>query len=295
MTEKKNGLTMSFIIEASSANYSEGIANIAQLKKMTRSNGDVFTYISRQALRYNIVNQLTWDNTPVQNDGVVQFAPLAKIDEYPEIDLFGYFKTTSKDKEKGKAKGETRSRSAAVRLSNAISLEPYNSELDFLTNMGLSKRPNGGENAIAQSEIHLSLYTYTITVDLDRIGIDENDKINIQPAQKAERLCALLDVIQFLWRDIKGRRENLNPVFAVGGLYNRRNPYFESRLELDHGKLNIDLIKDIINSCDDTKENTVVGALHGVFANASEINELKPVSVSDMFNKVKADIIKYYA
>lgn len=293
MTEKKNGLTMSFIIEASSANYSEGIANIAQLKKMTRANGDVYTYISRQALRYNIVNQLSWDYTPVHNDGVVQFAPLTKIDEYPEIDLFGYMKTSAKgDKEK---KGGNKIRSAVVRLSNAISLEPYNSDLDFLTNMGLSKRPNGGDNSIAQSEIHLSLYSYTITVDLDRIGIDDNDGISIQPVQKAERVCALLDAIQFLWRDIKGRRENLNPIFSIGGIYNRRNPYFESRLELNHSKLNIDLIKDIINSCDDTKENTVIGALHGVFANAFEINELKPVSVSDMFNKIKADVIKYYA
>lgn len=53
----KKGLTISMIFEASSANYGEGIGNISSLKKMTRSDGKVYTYISRQAMRYNIVQQ----------------------------------------------------------------------------------------------------------------------------------------------------------------------------------------------------------------------------------------------
>lgn len=58
-----------------------------------------------------------------------------------------------------------------MRLSNAISLEPYQSDLEFLTNMGLAQRQNL-ENGIAQSEIHRSYYSYTISIDLDRIGVD---------------------------------------------------------------------------------------------------------------------------
>lgn len=58
-----------------------------------------------------------------------------------------------------------------VRLSNAVALEPYQSDLEFLTNMGLASRC-GQNNAIAQSEIHRSYYSYTVAIDLDRIGID---------------------------------------------------------------------------------------------------------------------------
>ena len=70
---------------------------------MTRGDFQQYSYISRQAMRYNIVKQLKWDNTPVDGkSGVVQFAPSATIEDYPEIDLFGYMKTTSKaDDKKG--------------------------------------------------------------------------------------------------------------------------------------------------------------------------------------------------
>ena len=126
-TMAKNGLTISMIFQAQSANYGEGVGNIAQLKKMSRTNGEVYTYISRQAIRYNIVQQMGIDNTPVDDkQKVVQFSPNTTITDYPEIDLFGYMKTSK----------NTLIRSAVVRLSNAISLEPYKSDMDFLNNMG---------------------------------------------------------------------------------------------------------------------------------------------------------------
>ena len=288
----RNGLTLTMIFEAQSANYGEGIANISQLKKMTKGNGEVYTYISRQAIRYNIVNQMQCDNTPVEDAGVVQFAPMATITDYPEIDLFGYMKTSAKGE---KDKGTQSIRSAVVRLSNAVSLEPYKSDLDFLTNMGLAKRGKDLSNAIAQIDIHLSLYVYTITIDLDRVGIDANDEINLDGAEKIRRIHLLLDTIQYLYRDIKGRRENLGPIFAVGGVYKRKNPYFEGRVELNKKGLNIALIKDIIESCEDTKLHTIIGSLDGKFKNQDEINELAPVSVSQLFQTLKKEVEDYYA
>ncbi len=281
----KNGLTITMIFDASSANYGEGIGNISQLKKMTRSGGEVYTYISRQAIRYNIVQQMQIDNTPVDNaQKVVQFSPNTTIKDYPEIDLFGYMKTT---------KGGQSIRSAVVRLSNAISLEPYKSDTDFLNNMGLAKR-SGLENALAQSEIHKSLYSYTITIDLDKIGID--DDIEIENSEKSERIIKLLDTIQFLWRDIRGRRENLNPLFAVGGIYERKNPYFEDRLKLTKNGLNAGLIKSVKESCEDTQSNTVIGYVPGIFSNEEEIiKTLSPISISEMFTKLKEEVRAYYA
>ncbi len=284
----KKGLTVSIVFEASSANYGEGIGNISQLKKMTRAGGETYTYISRQALRYNIVQQMGIDNTPVDdNQKVVQFSAGAKIDEYPEIDLFGYMKTS---------KGDGHStRSAVVRLSNAVSLEPYKSDTDFLNNMGLAQRATLA-NALAQSEIHKSLYSYTITVDLDKVGIDKDNDIEISSKEKAERIVSLLDTIQFLNRDIRGRRENLNPVFVIGGVYDRKNPYFEDRLKLEKKNLNVDMILDIINSCDDTKNNTHVGSVSGFFINDDEIkSKLSAESVSSVFSKIQEEVKDFYA
>ena len=78
-----------------------------------------------------------------------------------------------------------------------------------MTNMGLALRGNLS-NGIAQSEIHRSYYSYTMSIDLDRVGVD--GEINIAEEDKAERVKVLLDSVHYLYRDIKGRRENLSPL-----------------------------------------------------------------------------------
>lgn len=55
---KKNGLTLTMVFLAESANYGEGVGNITALKKMTRGDFQQYSYISRQAIRYNIIQQL---------------------------------------------------------------------------------------------------------------------------------------------------------------------------------------------------------------------------------------------
>ncbi len=287
----REGLTFTMIFLAESANYGEGVGNISTLKKMSRGNYEQYTYISRQAMRYNIIQQLGWDNTPVDGkSGVVQFDPSATIKEFAEIDLFGYMKTTSK--KDGKDKGGASTRNAVVRLSNAIALEPYQSDLEFLTNMGLAKRQNL-ENGIAQSEIHRSFYTYTITIDLDKIGID--GEICISQEEKAQRVKDLLDTIQFLYRDIKGRRENLAPVFVVGGRYARKNPFFENRILLNKGKVQIDTLTEIIESSSDIKDNTFVGAASGIFENDAELKQtLHSKTIAEVFSHLKKEVDEYY-
>lgn len=278
---KNKGLTITMVIDAESANYGEGFNNITTLKKLTRGDGKTYTYISRQALRYNIVEQMKCNNTPVEPIGtgdkkVIQFKSDATIKDYPEIDLFGYMKTKGGD--------SATTRSAVVRLSNAISLEEFEADTDFLTNMGLAKRINEN-NSIAQNEIHKTYYAYTITIDLDKVGIDKD--IEIPEKDKKERVKELLKTVQFLYRDIKGRRENLSPIFIIGGIYDRKNPFFENRIQLSKNKLNVNILKDIINSDEDIKNNTKVGYVEGTFENNNEIKEeLNAKKVNEFFEEL---------
>ena len=58
---KNKGLTLTMVFEAESANYGEGVGNVSALKKLSRDKGDQYTYISRQAIRYNICLLYTSD------------------------------------------------------------------------------------------------------------------------------------------------------------------------------------------------------------------------------------------
>ena len=250
-------------------------------------------------MRYNIINQLGWDNTKVSNaDKVVQFEKDASIENYPEIDFFGYMKTG-----KNSVNGSSNTRNAVVRLSNAIALESYNSDLDFLTNMALAKR-GGMDNAIAQSEIHKSYYAYTVTIDLDKVGIDEiikdkennKDKHEIDNKEKAKRVKELLKVLKTLYRDIRGRRENLSPIFIIGGVYNIKNPFFENRLKVNKNNLEIKTITDVLDLDTEIKNNTICGLVDSMFSNTEEIKEkLKAQSVSYVIDELSKKVDEYYA
>jgi len=286
---KPKGLSISMIFEAESANYGESVGNVSSLKKLTREKGDQYTYISRQAIRYNIIEQLGEELAPVKAEGsgdkkVIQFAEEATIKDYPELDFFGYLKT-----EKGTG---GKKRSAKVRLSNAISLETFKGDLDFLTNKGLADRINSDMN-IAQSEIHRSYYRYTIVADLDQIGIDEIYDIHLDNQEKIRRVYKLLDTIAFLYRDIRGRREDLKPIFAIGGLYDIKNPIFENALDVKNNRLVVKQIESVM--FDAIKNDTRCGLIEGKFDNDNEIKErLNPLPMPEFFNYLKSKVKDYY-
>lgn len=295
MMNKNKGLTFSVIFRANSLNYGEGTANISELKKFHRGNGDVYTFASRQSLRYDIVrlgNQFfDWNLDVVDKEqGVVQFKADCTIEDSVEMDLFGYMKT--------KAKSGATKRSAVTRLSHAISLEPYRSDLEFLNNMGLAHRI--GEDAnLATLEQHTSFYTYTVTIDLSRVGIDNDIEINNE--QKANRVNQLLEITKVLNREIRGRQENLAPLFIVGGVYTIPNPFFLGRIALlDNNveKINIVLIKDTLKTSvfgNSIEDDTRIGYVQGTFKNEKEIKDILGVnSVDSFYSHLTKQVNEFY-
>lgn len=309
-------LHLAVIFKAANLNYGEGVGNILTLKKVT-TEGKNYSYISRQALRYDIVRMLEelygYKLTEVnKNAGVIQFAENATIKDFPEIDLFGYMKTEEKGKkqksraDKGeseeKEKEKTKIRKAVVRLTDAISLEPFYNELDFGTNKGLADRiPNNIGNDIFQAEIHRSYYNYTITCNLDEIGIDTVYKITIPDTERAKRVNGLLNVIKLLHRDIRGKRENLSPLFVIGGLYDVGNPFFYNRVKLSFTKDKILLNEKLINGtlAIKTMEKTVadqskLGYVDGEFTNVEDIKVPDKLTIEEFFGKLAENIDRYY-
>lgn len=299
------GLTLTIIFKAQSLNYGEGIGNISELKKLARGNGNVYTFASRQALRYDIArigNKLyNWNLQVVDKaKGTIQFKDELNIKDSQEMDLFGYMKTSKKSAENEDGGSETRS--AAVRLSHALSLEEYKSDMDFLTNKGLADRIDEFPN-LANVEQHLSYYTYTVTVDLARVGKDGN--IELSQEEKTNRVLQLLEIIKVLNRDIRGREENLSPLFIVGGIYNINSPFFLGRIKLEAKGEDFKIDTKILDSAmelkigeNSVKENTFAGIVPNEFKNEEELQELfgdKMLSIQKFFDEIENEVKEYYA
>ena len=296
--KNKKGLSITLIFNATSLNYGEGIGNISELKKLTRGDGSVYTYVSRQAIRYDIVrlgNKLfNWKYDVVDaKQGTVQFKKELTIKDSEEMDLFGYFRTTKSQ--------NSNDRSAAVRLSNAIALERYKCDVEFLTNKGLADRIQRHADPV-NVEQHLSYYTYTITIDLERIGKDK--EIELSNEEKAKRVNQLLDIVKILNREIRGREENLSPVFAIGGMYDINSPFFLGRIKLNgkNGEFSLDteMLKDTTTLTIGDKsiyDDTEVGLLKNTFKNEKEIEEIfegKTTNIEEFFKDLKEKINEYY-
>lgn len=294
----KKGLSITMIFKAQSLNYGEGIGNISELKKLTRGDGSVYTFASRQALRYDIVrlgNKMFGWNLEVvdKSKGTIQFKDNLTIKDSEEMDLFGYMKTAKND--------GSSVRSAAVRLSNAISLEDYKSDIEFLNNKGLADRINEFPN-LANIEQHLSYYTYTVTIDLEKIGVDE--KVELDNEEKTKRVNQLLDIIKILNREIRGREENLSPVFVIGGMYSINSPFYLGRIELEgkDGKfsINTNMLKDTSGLTigeNSIYEDTKVGILKDAFRNEKEIEDAfigKTTNIEEFFKELKENVEEYY-
>ena len=297
--KNKKGLSITLVFKGQSLNYGEGIGNISELKKLTRGDGSVYTYTSRQALRYDIVrlgNKLfNWKYYDIVDDKqkTVQFKKELTIKDSEEMDLFGYFRTTKTE--------SSDTRSAAVRLSNAISLEDYKSDMEFLTNKGLADRIQRHADPV-NIEQHLSYYTYTITIDLEKIGKDE--EIELSNEEKTERVNQLLDIVKILNREIRGREENLSPVFVIGGMYDINSPFFLGRIKLNgkNGEFSIDteMLKDTTTLTIGDKsiyDDTNVGMLKNIFKNEKEIEEIfegKTKNIEEFFKDLKEKVTEYY-
>lgn len=300
---KKSGLTITMIFKAQSLNYSEGIGNIAELKKLTRGNGDVYTFASRQALRYDIARlgneMFDWNLQVVNKDKkTVQFSEEYTIEDSEEMDLFGYMRTIEKTDKK---EGGANVRSAVVRLSNALSLGKYKSDIEFLSNKGMADRSKKHPN-IANLEQHLSYYTYTVTIDLSKVGIDCD--IELSNEVKKNRVIQLLEILKVLNRNIRGREENLSPVFVIGGIYTLNSPFFLGRIALNDKKekfeLDVDMLKDAMSlklGEKFIKDDTRVGIVKNTFSNEDKINEMvdnKVGTVQEFFEDIESKVSEYY-
>lgn len=171
------GITATIVFEASALNRDEKIGgNIPSIKKLTRFGNKTISFISRVAMRHYLFETLhnsypnDWALAPVKESEsdkkVVQFdITQGNILTYAELDAFGYMFT--------RGKGESGiTRKAPVGITKAISLEPWEGDIQFNANHDLATRCKANPNPVNKEE-HLSFYKVSFTIDVERLGYDE--------------------------------------------------------------------------------------------------------------------------
>ncbi len=338
------GLTFTLITpKVSGINYGETIGNTVTHKKVTTGSGVQLTYASDKALKYEIRHQgqerFGWrlldeklqefikGNLKEEKKGrskktVLDVDNFAKqlIGEYEEFDLFGGLFTNVKDPESGKKVElsndyDSVKRAAPVNVSYAFSIEPYKGDLDFMNNIDAYNRyikylEEKEDQVIVNTETPYAHYRYTVSVDLDRIGVweplDGEPEEVIDNNLAAKRIRELLEVIKNLSRRIKGRRESLAPIFVIGGVFGVKNPFFADAInavELENGKLLLE-VEPILEAIElipeGERKNIVCGVSKSHFANADMIEEklkekgVEVRSVGAAFEKLKEQVNEYY-
>ncbi len=322
------GLTLTVITsKATSLNYGETIGNVSILKKISLADNTQITYVSDKALKHDIkrkgkeekqwqlldikVKEIVSNNVKNKELDVDNFGK-ELIKNYEEFDLFGgLFTNISIDDSNKKTKvklsndADSVKRTSTVKLTYAFSVSPFNGDMNFLNNIDAYERyikhlEDKANQSIANSEEHTSHYVYTITVDLDRVGIWENtlgqQENVLDNQQKAKRVSELIDIVFTLNRQIRGRWEDLSPVFVVGGIFEIKHPFFIKAVDVKetNGKLILD-IKKLKESLEFAGEKTVLGIYSGTFLNEEDIRkELPTKSLKETLDYLKQKIGEYY-
>ncbi|MCQ4023332.1 MULTISPECIES: type I-B CRISPR-associated protein Cas7/Cst2/DevR [unclassified Ruminococcus] len=290
---KTNALTLTVIANMTS-NYGEGLGNIASVQKVYR-NGKEYATRSRESLKNAIcVQSGFYDDLQTSLDGAMQKLVTDEINAATCRALEGGYMST---------KNVTYIRNSSFYLTDAVAAQPFINDARFHNNLYLATnfaKANGlnvQNDAAAvglmpyQYEYDKSLKIYSITIDLEKIGVDENFNAEADNDEKCSRVIALLDAVENLSLVVKGNLDNAEPVFVVGGMSLRKTHMFENAVQLSGRKLIITPIKQKLN---DALKCAMLQ--NGQLSNEDEIvRELNPVSVPEFFSQLKEQVKAHYA
>lgn len=288
-----SSLTLTIIANITS-NYGEGLGNVSSVQKVFR-NGKVYAIRTRESLKNAIMVQAgMYDDLVVSVDGATQKHVNEEVNVANCRALEGGYMNTT---------GKTVIRNSSFYITDAVACSEYVIETRFHNNLYLAQtyanqnslnlQNEAGKCGLMpyQYEYDKDLKQYSITIDLDMIGVDKNFNIEADNSEKSARVNNILTAIENLSLVVKGNLDNAEPIFAVGGIVDRKTHYFENVVRLKDKKLIIsdDLKARLNNGCD--------AALLKCdnFDNEKEISEeLNTLAVSDFFNILRKKVNEYY-
>lgn len=281
------------------SNYDETLGNITSIHKIYR-NGREYAIRSRESIKNAICVQsgLYDDLITYKNNKKEKFATQKEVTN--EINA-----ATCRALEGGymSTKDVTYIRNSSFYITDAISCEIFVNDSRFHNNLylatnyansnGLNVQNDADKVGLMpyQYEYDKSLKLYSITIDLESIGVDKNFNAEADNAEKCARVLAIVNAVENLSLVVKGSLDNAEPVFVVGGLSNVKTHVFENAVAVSNKKLSIEPIKQKLN------DNFSCGIMrNGQFTNEDDIvRELNAVSTAEFFAKIREQVEAYFA
>ncbi len=257
------------VIANMTANYGEGLGNISAVQKVY-SHNKVYASKSSESLKNALcVQSGFYDELTTRVDGAAQKNANAEVNAATNRALEGPF----------------------------INEAQFHNNLYLAENYAKANNRNlqeyGKESGLMpyQYEYDKGLKIYSLTIDLDRIGVDENFSQEADTEEKIARVNALLDAVENLSLVVKGSLDNAEPIFVVGGIGKRKTHVFENSVKVHSLKLNINALKEKMN------DNFSCAMMrNGQFVNEDNIvRELSPKRVGEFFSDLKEQVKAYYS
>ncbi|MGL6098593.1 MAG: type I-B CRISPR-associated protein Cas7/Cst2/DevR [Fusobacteriaceae bacterium] len=295
--KNRRGLTLTILSNITS-NYGESLGNVASIQKVFK-NGEIFATRSRESMKNALMVQSgMYEDLKVVVDGATQKAVDQSLNASNCMALEGGYMNTAVGKEK-----MTFIRNSSFYLTDAIACEPFVNESRFHNNLYLASTfaKSQGINLQNQAkdsglmpynyEYDKNFKIYSITFDLEMVGVDENFKNEASQEEKANRVNMILDSIENLHLIVKGNLDNAEPLFIVGGISERKTHVFENVVKVKDGRL---IITEDLQ--DKIKKGYKVGLLEGEnFKNEKEVmSKLSPLSITKFFDELKEEVVEYY-
>lgn len=291
------------VVANMTSNYGEGLGNIGSVQKIYK-NKKAYAIRSRESLKNNIMVQSgLYDDLQTEVDEVT---PKEKVKVTQKKANEEINAATCRALEGGymNTKGTTYIRNSSFYVTDAISCDSFINGIRFHNNLYLAQvsAKEQGINLQAsakgaglmpyQYEYDKSLKVYSLTIDLDMIGKDENFSAEATKEEKLYRVQAILEAVENLSLVVRGNLDNAEPIFIVGGLSHRKTHFFENVVRVERDELIIS--KDLK---DKIEQGYSVGLLQGMnFKNEEQIIEqLKPTSVTQFFKHLKEQVAAYYS
>lgn len=281
-TNRVSGITLTILTESPIAlSNDQGAGNYSPIKKYFYKDGihsmtsvGTVTY----ELRKKLVKEYGWTASSIviknknlyPNKENIESTDLNGI----ENDVFGFLVP---DKQINKT--------SPLRVIPFISVNTFKSDTQTVTNRGFLEPDLGREyfndkgdsmdfddvpatQALAFEEVFGDYYYYTITIELDRIGVVEveNEKY-LEPGKRKYmsreiRKKAIIDIIDAILnftRDIKHQKIHLKPLAVFGGAFKSPIPYFWNDVSIDtKGNLVMDYACETIKGYDLSSDNYVI-------------------------------------